>query len=196
MRVLKGQILGSFCFYSGFWKLLKYMQVALSSFTARPQSAVFGVRRMRLFPSAYPHPYSHPTRLAGVRETAAMLPCSLGCILEVWKPPSHLLKLWAGSVVRLTLGLPFSVLWDLQPEDFFSFVLLSSLSCNWKKVKRKIFTLPASLRNCSIKWCHWPRAFTSPQFRHGCCRCAFFPGVGSFWVFFYALPGLPSSLRV
>lgn len=165
-----------------FW-LLEALKIYASctfkrfSVTVRAQNALFGVRHMRLFPSAYPHPYSHPTRLACVRDTAPVLPCSLGCVLEVWGAPSHLLAHWAGSVVRLTLDLPFSVLWDLQPERCF-FLLLSSLSSNWKKKLSGKFLLFLPLSNCSVKWCHQPRALTGPWFRHGCCRCAFLPGSG------------------
>lgn len=60
-----------------------------------------------------------------------------------WKHGKHLPTCWNFELdlIRLTLDSHFSVLWALEPEDCF-FLLLSSLSCNWKKEKKKkIFAL-------------------------------------------------------
>lgn len=145
----------------------------------------------------------HTDTLQGlpVRKTAPPLPCSLGCILEAWGAPSHRLKLWAGSVVRLTLELPPSVLWDLQPEDFFFLYFLLFPVIGQKLRGRFLLFLLL-----------WGTAASSDATGHKCspvpglgmaAACVpfsqaletflFYLFFGSFWVFFYALPGLPSS---
>lgn len=84
--------------------------------------------------------------------------------LEARGAPSHPLQLWAGSVIKLRLAFFCSVgssVWG------FIFLLLSSLSCCWKKL-RGIFFLFLPLWGTAAS-----SDATSPQFRHGCCRCAF-----------------------
>lgn len=106
-----------------------------------------------------------------------------------WKCGEHLPTCWH---VELDLSLDwhwtclflFCEIFSLRDVFFFYFLLFPVIEK--KKLSGK-FLLFLPLSNCSVKWCHQPRALTGPWFRHGCCRCAFFPGSGDllfvFWSF-------------